>query len=87
MMRIWVGLTWLWNRFVGWVEPRFIEARPTAPVQALGGPHDPEDRSTPPHAAAMPRQGIMSDTAMRPTRAPSSTTGISSPGPKTCNKP
>jgi hypothetical protein len=33
---------------VGWVESRFIEARPTEQVEALGGPHDPGDRSTHP---------------------------------------
>ena len=35
-------------RVVGWVEARFIEARPTATAAGLGGPHAAARRSTPP---------------------------------------
>jgi hypothetical protein len=39
---------------VGWVEPRFIEARPTSTAEALGGPHGAVRRSTPPYNLSTP---------------------------------
>ncbi len=44
----WEVVTRSRNRFVGWVERRLIDTRPTTPAWALGGPHDPVDRSTHP---------------------------------------
>jgi hypothetical protein len=38
---------------VGWVEPRFIEARPTVRAEALGGPHAALRRSTHPTTGAL----------------------------------
>ena len=46
------------SSIVEWIEPRFIEPRPTAPAQALVGPHDAKHRSTHPKGCVVVALGI-----------------------------
>jgi hypothetical protein len=53
---------------VGWVEPRFIEARPTVKAEALGGPHAAVRRSTHPTTGFSYTFSVPSRLAVAPGR-------------------